>query len=248
MKSVLLYSGGMDSFIINYIYKPDILLYIDINQPYQKLEIELIRKWMNESKTKQELIVFDLKIPDFCIKNGHVPLRNVFFIEIASLFGDVVYLGALKGETSRDKTKSFRRSINRFINYQMTDPLMLKSGKKIKVVFPLKNLTKTQALKKYLDLGGTMYDLTEYTISCYSEDGWCGECMSCFRRYVAEINNDVFHFKYKKDPFKFIEKEVNRSFIWKLKQIFRKEFWINLPSNIDYLKAKKKWDFLSIKR
>ena len=37
-KSVLLFSGGQDSLIINYIMKPDILLNISMNSNYDKTE------------------------------------------------------------------------------------------------------------------------------------------------------------------------------------------------------------------
>ena len=40
MTKVLLYSGGVDSWLINKLWKPDIKLYININGAYNKEEIK----------------------------------------------------------------------------------------------------------------------------------------------------------------------------------------------------------------
>ena len=39
-KKVLLYSGGMDSFIIDKLWKPDLKLYVDLKGIYNRTEIE----------------------------------------------------------------------------------------------------------------------------------------------------------------------------------------------------------------
>ena len=44
MKKVLLYSGGVDSYMINQIWKPDVKLYVDMNTRYSKQEIARLPK------------------------------------------------------------------------------------------------------------------------------------------------------------------------------------------------------------
>ena len=42
-KSVLLYSGGMDSLMFDYLMKPDVLLYIPTGSEYEMIESSKIR-------------------------------------------------------------------------------------------------------------------------------------------------------------------------------------------------------------
>lgn len=244
-KSVLLFSGGMDSFILNYLYKPDILLYIKTGCNYEKKELATIGSYINKFNLEDKFVEVDFSfLKQYELENAHIPLRNLIFLEIASFYGNIIYLGALKGETSKDKSKKFRRMTQAIISYCWDDKLGLGTKKKIKVIFPFKNKTKSNVLKLYLEKGGSKMDLIRYTVSCYSPDHFlCGRCMSCFRRWVAEVLNGIFKPYYYKNPFLYYHELLGEySGIWKkLKGIFTKEFFINLPSNIDAYKAVKKY-------
>jgi len=247
-KTVLLYSSGMDSFICNYLYKPDILLYIRVGSKYEEKELRIINEFLNDFKLHHKFKMVNLSfLKDYELDNAHIPLRNLLFLEIASFYGDTVMMGALRGETSKDKTKKFRFLTEQLLSYCWDDKLGLGTKKKIKILFPLKNMTKTKALKLFIKKGGCIADLKQYTVSCYSPQfDACGNCMSCFRRWVAEINNDIFignialgyDLYGKKDSFyKKIMNEQYKGFWNKFKQIFTKEFWMNIPSNIGAIKA-----------
>ena len=100
----------------------------------------------------------------------------------------------------------------------------------------------------YLDDGGSIPDLLDYTVSCYSSDYFlCGRCMSCFRRWVAEVLNDIYNTAYNKLPLYYYYElmEQYNGFWKKLRSIFTPEFWINLPSNIDAYRAIKKYKLIS---
>jgi 7-cyano-7-deazaguanine synthase in queuosine biosynthesis len=259
-KSVLLFSGGMDSFIINYLFKPDILLYIKLGTQYEGKELTHINIFLNEYDLhdKFRLVTFDISLmldkffsgmekglfKSYELDNAHIPLRNLLFIEVASYFGDTVYLGAMRAETSKDKRKRFRRMTQSILSYCWNDKLGLGTKKKVKVEFPLKNYTKTKALKRYLKEGGSLEDLDKFTVSCYnSEVHFCGRCMSCFRRWVAEINNNHFTNKYEYSPYQYYNELLGEynSFWKKFKVVFTPEFRINLPANIGAWKAKRKF-------
>lgn len=245
-KSVLLFSGGMDSFILNFIYKPDVLLYIKTGCKYEGKELATIDGYINTSGLKNKFVLVDFSfLEKYELDNAHIPLRNLIFLEVASFYGNIIYLGALRGETSKDKSKRFRRMSQAIISYCWDDKLGLGTKKKIRIVFPFKNKTKTEILKLYLEKGGSKMDLIRYTVSCYSPDHFlCGRCMSCFRRWVAEVLNNVFNPNYYNLPFLYYyELLAGYTGIWqKLKGIFTKEFFINLPSNIDAYRAIKKYD------
>ena len=98
---VMLYSGGMDSWLISRLWKPDVKLYINIDGDYSKEEIKKLPK--------------DVKIVDFPLlgkfelPNKFVPLRNLYFLMIASHFGNKVCLGAMAGDWgNNDKKYNFR--------------------------------------------------------------------------------------------------------------------------------------------
>ena len=252
-KTVLLYSGGLDSFIANWLLEPDILLYIKVGSRYEDKELKFVRRFINDFDLSRKYFEIDLSfLRGFEMDNAHIPLRNLFFIEVASLFGDIVYLNALRGETSKDKSKRFRKMTQSLINYCLDDVLGLESQRKVKVEFPFKGLTKTKLLKKYLetatdesDIIKLVHNLKIYTISCYSDlDDSCGRCMSCYRRWVAEINNNIFFRPYSKNPYDYYEQVLKPKFkgIWtKYKFLYKKVFYINIPSNIGAMKANKKY-------
>ena len=54
MQKILLYSGGMDSWLIDKIWKPDRRIYIDMPTRYSQQEIKSIKQRRNDV----EIIVF----------------------------------------------------------------------------------------------------------------------------------------------------------------------------------------------
>lgn len=251
MTSVLLYSGGMDSFIANWLLTPDVLLYIRVGSRYEEKELKYVRTFIDSFGLRDKYHEIDLRfLRDFEMDNAHIPLRNLFFIEIASLFGDVVYLSALRGETSKDKSKKFRKKSQYLINYCLNDDLGEDYRHKVKVEFPFKKITKAKLLKKYLNTAKDELDvpilkhyLENFTVSCYSDtDDMCGCCMSCYRRWVAETLNDIQSKRYSKYPY-FYYRDVLKSLfkgLWtKYKLLYKKSFYVNIPSNIGAYKANK---------
>lgn len=243
-KKVLLFSGGLDSTIAYFLLKPDILLYIKTGSRYEKVELRNLKKL--EKKIGKKVKVIDMSwLGKFEQKNAHIPLRNLFFILTACLYGDVVYLISLKGETSKDKNEKFRKQTEKLVNYLLNDVMDLKR-KKVKIIFPFRDWTKTEILGLYLNQGGDWELLKNYTISCYKGSKKpCGKCMACIRRWVAETLNGVER-EYENDPYIHAKKFVKRWFreSFSPKNIFSLENWraffTNLPSNIELMKAIKK--------
>ncbi len=247
-KTVLLYSGGMDSFICNFLFEPDILLYIKTGSRYEEKELKIINAFDELGGFGGRLIIVDASsILGFELDNAHIPLRNLFFIEIASFYGDIVYLCALRGETSKDKTNKFRKMAQNIISYCWDDVLGLQTKRKVKIEFPVRRYTKTKLLKKYIKKGGDVEDLENFTVSCYdNKHRSCGWCISCLRRWVAEINNGLWvkwywEPKWDKNPYWYYY-ELMKQYkgIWrKIFIIFTKRFWVNLISNLELLKARR---------
>ena len=102
MKKVLLYSGGMDSWLIDKIWKPDVKLYIDINGEYSKEEIK---------RLPNDVIVEKLDLGRFEREDKIIPMRNLFFVTLASLYGEEICLGATAGDRVLDKSIEFKNKV-----------------------------------------------------------------------------------------------------------------------------------------
>ena len=72
---VLLYSGGMDSWLIDKIWKPDVKLYVDMNTKYSQEEIK---------RLPSDVIIDKLDLSKWEREDKIIPLRNMYLIGIAS--------------------------------------------------------------------------------------------------------------------------------------------------------------------
>lgn len=178
---VLLYSGGMDSWLIDKIWKPDTKLFIDIGTKSNQEEIKRLPK---------DVIVKRIDISEFedADKNYLLPLRNLFFIMMASYYGDEICLGATGSSTHFDKNEKFAKLGSEIINYLYSEAY----NHKVKVVMPFKDMSKSEILKMYLEQGGDIDLAWNSTFSCYNpkpNGEMCGECSSCKKRIEAFKNN-----------------------------------------------------------
>jgi 7-cyano-7-deazaguanine synthase in queuosine biosynthesis len=196
-KSILLFSGGLDSFIAwHYLGRPT-MLFIDANQSYVKKELKTV-KYLAK-KNKAELIIdssFDLSRWEE--KNFYIPYRNVFFAMIASIFAPLVYLIGIKGDSVDDNNSRITPVMSSFLNN-------FNYNKRVKITSPFYNMTKSQIVKWYIGQGLPLDDLLQ-TRSCYDRKsvGHCGRCSSCFRRWVAMENNGIRE-HYDQNPWEWAE-------------------------------------------
>ncbi len=213
MKKVLLFSGGMDSYMAwNLLGKP-IPLYLEIGHRYEEKESQVIQQLM---RADDELVVVysgrifigDLEEPD-----GHIPLRNLLFIQEAVLAGaDTVYIGALRGESSQDKAGWFFRNTSRTLSKLM--------GKKIVVQAPFRGFTKSKLVREFIRCHPDKLDVLLMTRSCYNmaevpeEFVGCGRCMACFRRWVAMTLNGIReNYQYPPYEWKVVQTEGWKSWL-----------------------------------
>lgn len=185
--SVLLFSGGLDSFIAwRLLGEPD-CVYVRLGHRYERQEIHCIEHLRQRFGVKvnyaDRLHLGDLEQPD-----AYIPQRNLLLAIVAHLSAphvDTVVMGALKGESSRDKSGRFFRDTTRLLTYL--------AGRSVKVVAPFRSFTKADLVRAYTSQYGAE-DLG-YTHSCYdahspSTQG-CGRCMACYRRWVAMTANGI---------------------------------------------------------
>lgn len=203
-KTVLLFSGGMDSLIFNTLLKPDVLLYIPSGSNYESIETLKIKNLVQKGFiNKEKLVILDdvLNLRRFERDDMIVPNRNAFLILLASMYGETIYLGSVSGDRSSDKCPEFFEKIEILLN-QMWTSQHWTEARTFKILDPFKDKTKTELVKMFLDAGGKSEALLE-SYSCYSGNSTpCGTCKPCIRRFVSFVNNDIKipEGHYEKDP------------------------------------------------
>ena len=206
INSVILASGGLDSFLCWYIFRQDAVnVFVNIAQKYVIKEALALKNLMQ-------------KIPDFDViehagsligpledeKSGIIPNRNAELILSAAQYGEDIYFGVIKDEINSDKSPEFITAMEDVLNISNRKQYWT-DGKAFRILTPTKEYNKTDLIKMYLDKGGLVEHL-ELTVSCYSDtEHHCGDCPSCFKRWIAFKNNDI-PFATINDPMDFAHK------------------------------------------
>lgn len=196
MKKVLLYSGGMDSWLMSKLWKPDIKLYVDMKTRYSENELSRIRK-------EPDVQVVEFPLGQWEREDAIIPLRNLYLAMVAcNVTGseDVqILIGATAGDRVLDKSPEFVNKATDLLSYLYTPQHWIPEGKKVKVCIDYKQYTKTDLLKMFKKQGGDLEEAFTHSFSCYNPvDGHeCWHCKPCFRKFTAfseagyEFSDDV---------------------------------------------------------
>jgi len=186
--SVLLISGGLDSFIQWRLLNQPRAVYFAIGHRYQERELEKINAI--KKRFGGEIIIEDrLKLGDYEMDNAYIPFRNLLFITLASFHSQNIILCQI-AEWSPDKNKNFYKKTMKLLKDAGTGQFQEISSD-IKIWTPFQDYTKTELVREYCQRWSTE-DLTNYTVSCYSGNQVnCGKCTACFSRWVAMTNNEI---------------------------------------------------------
>lgn len=181
---VLLYSGGMDSYVLYRTINFDNIIYFDIGTADSKKEMELL---------PQGAKIIKLPLSSLELENKIIPWRNAFFVLYAASYGDKIYLGATKGDTTKDKDYVFKSSMETILRYFALDADKVPiENPTYEVMIPFKSLTKSEIVRCGLEHGITKKEFRTATRSCYrAENKECGKCRSCLRKAVAYQLNDI---------------------------------------------------------
>ena len=204
MKKILLYSGGVDSWFINQIWKPDVRLYVDLGTDYGKEEIDLLKK----AKENVEIISFDLS--EFELENKIIPLRNLYLIMLACNYSEdedvEICLGATVGDRNFDKNLPFLYKTEELLNYIYSPEDKAIYNKKIKINKHFKNKSKTDLLKIYLRNGGDINKAYNETYGEFKENMSVWEKKKFYRKFVCfKLNGFNFSPKIEKEMFEYFK-------------------------------------------
>lgn len=187
---VLLYSGGMDSWLIDHLIKPDTILFVRIHTANNEVEYAKLLKLVEEGKidtTRLNVVDYDLSEYERPSQNYFLPLRNLHFVTLAAHYGNEIYLGATGSSTHYDKTTLFAEKAGDVISYLLSET---KEGPVV-VKLPFRDTTKTELLKMFVDNGGNIEEAYNATVSCYNPTNGkpCMSCTSCTSKFAAFYNN-----------------------------------------------------------
>lgn len=190
MKKVLLYSGGMDSWLIDKLWHPDVLVHVCVGTSNEKCELAHIRR------TRPDVVCHEIRLAEFEDKNRNflLPARNLFLVSIGAYYGDIICLGATGSSTHFDKSEKFCRDAGSLLTYLWSEH----TDRKISVVTPFHGRSKGQLLAQYIEEGGSPVKCWSESFSCYSpnKDGSaCWKCSSCLKKINAFKENgyDFLH-------------------------------------------------------
>ena len=204
--AVILASGGLDSFLCWYIFEQDALnIFVDIGHKYVRKERAALRNLQNQIPNFKVIEHSGSQIgPLEDDASGIIPNRNAELILGASAYGESIYFGVIKDEINSDKSPEFINAIEDVLNISNRKQYWTE-GKTYRILTPAMEYNKTDLIKMYLAQGGSVAHL-ELTVSCYSDtEQHCGECPSCFKRWVAFKNNNI-PFATLNDPMLFAHK------------------------------------------
>jgi 7-cyano-7-deazaguanine synthase len=217
MNKVLLFSGGMDSYIA-YHYLSDkfifpdnevLPIYIDYNGRYCKKEKEVVKKLLPQT------VIVDNYLDLYYLedeKTFYLPNRNIYLLTMASNYGDNIMFGGLKDDNVGDKSYEFSKLMSSVLTQSL--------GREVKVDSPFWGMEKIDILRWYYQHIGSFSDGDDpimHTTSCYHPtETYCGRCASCFRKACAfqavgvnlAFYNDDLALNYYKNRFKYTRKRV----------------------------------------
>lgn len=184
MKKVLLYSGGMDSWLISKLWKPDVKLFVDIGTNSSNAEMLRLPKDVVVARFR-DLGLWELP------QNFILPMRNIYLLTMASNYGEHIMLGATSTDECHDKTDMFALHMENLLNYAWQKQKWT-NGKKIKVDFSYRKYSKGQLLKMYVDAGYPWQKAYKDTFSCYTpvNNNECHNCRPCFLKLMAFVDNN----------------------------------------------------------
>lgn len=192
-KKVLLFSGGFDSMLQEWLIKPDVLLYVDMKTSYSQREIEALQ--LLPDSYKQRLIIKELPLGEYERENKYLPYRNLMLGTIAMQYGQHVYFGFNNEDWASDKDTIFldkTTSLFRHLNERAMGDMGWSSNR-FSFNAPFKKYTKAEMVREALKAGMPV-ELIQHTRSCYdgvSKIG-CGECNVCVNRAIALLLNDIY--------------------------------------------------------
>ena len=204
----VLSSGGMDSYLawvtaVQYIEPFTQNVFVNIDQKYVDRERRALQRI---AALNPEFTFIEAKGPPIGameLPSGIIPNRNAELILAASTVGfSDIMLGVLHGEINTDKGEDFMRSMQTMLDLVWAEQYWNDTARYHRIFSPIRHWTKSALVADYIASGGATAPLLA-TLSCYAageDDVHCGACPSCFKRWVALVNNNLHDQEWRRNP------------------------------------------------
>lgn len=186
-RKVLLYSGGMDSYMASYLEEPDACVYVDVGSVYGAKEMARLASPAHGVLVKERLDLGRFERDDLIL-----PQRNAFMVLLAAMHGEHVVLAATSGDRSCDKDRGFALQMKRLMDHMWQEQHWT-GARTFDVLLPFATVSKAQLVGQFLMAGGDEGELMKLAGSCYdARSSACGKCKACARRWVALKKNGLY--------------------------------------------------------
>lgn len=176
MKTIVLFSGGIDSLIAwFYLGKPD-CLHINLGMPYSRKEEDIVRHFVQKEGMRCHFLSIPAPI-EVSLENSFIPARNLALATIGSWFAPNVCIAGIKGDNVIDNNPKALSL--------MSDTISHLSEAKINVFSPFWDMTKGNIINWYIKSGNDPALLGKATGCYHPEEHQCGKCPCCLRKWVG---------------------------------------------------------------
>jgi 7-cyano-7-deazaguanine synthase in queuosine biosynthesis len=190
MTRVLLNSGGMDSFFVAQRTQDLHHVFVDIGHAYAEKELQSAQAIADFFHGPMHHVK-GAQIGHREHETGIIPYRNAELLLTAAQFGSDLYMGVLKDEMNSDKSPEFFDAMTRVLDISHR-PQYWSAGKTHTINNPLMQYSKTELVRELWqgqcgrDATSSVWQALLGTVSCYhGQHQHCGDCASCFKRWVA---------------------------------------------------------------
>ena len=207
MNSVLLYGGGIDSYIANFYIREVLqdfpqLVYYKLGHKYEKYEYETIKKHANSVVE----YVNSIKLGDTEQSDAFIPNRNLLLaMHAAGKFeASTVYIVGSKSDRVSDNNKEIMDDLSNIISKSLS--------RRVVVTSPFWNVYKEDMVDWYVKYFGTPTKLLTETFSCYNGNPSrkivykdllleienkanikeCLNCPACFRKCAVLFKTGIY--------------------------------------------------------
>lgn len=190
MRSFILLSGGLDSYIVSHFRDDARPIYVTIGNAYEERDLSIARSLCNKYGARPLTIIEGPPLGGYETATGYIPFRNLQLMTAVAAYAGTpceIIISAPLGELVFDQQPKYFRAVERVL-----------PG--VKVTNGAQGMTKAALVGDFLFSAPELRESLHETRSCYHPTSMrCGKCSACLKRFLAMSANGV-HEEYDADP------------------------------------------------
>ena len=194
-RTVLLYSGGIDSYCTAALTNPDVLLHVNLGGAYGEEETQALT---TPKGMQHKLVTIDMPhLAQFELPNhGYIlPARNAFLALLGAQYGSTIYMASIAASRGSDKDQEFATRMTNLMTWVwQKQTIWNPTARPTTLELPVQHLTKRQLVATTIaQTNTTGEEIRDHTFSCYTPTNGkeCGTCGPCGRKWAALAANNI---------------------------------------------------------